>query len=306
MSNIEKVKFWCHKVIPLIYDDSLSYYEVVCKVAYAINEVIGNLEKDETAIETLITEVAKKFDTANIVQTTGENVDKVMSQKAVTDALHNFSTGVTSVNGKVGEVVLNKEDIGLGNVPNIVPYSESNTPPYPVTKVNGQTGEVVLNKEDIGLGNVPNVVPYSASNTPPYPVTSVNGQTGDVIVSGSGGDSNIFIAEANTTTYSAIQTAITNGMSVIAKVPYTDSQSINKFAYFNLISNEGTGGNNAFIFAGFVGIGVCTFMKASVTSDGWNITQSFELAKEMNFNNVTLSITYDDNTTENYNLYYRP
>lgn len=268
MSNIEKVKFWCHKVIPLIYDDSLSYYEVVCKVAYAINEVIGNLEKDETAIETLITEVAKKFDTANIVQTTGVNEDKVMSQKAVTDALHNFSTGVTSVNGKVGEVV--------------------------------------LNKEDIGLGNVPNVVPYSASNTPPYPVTSVNGQTGDVIVSGGGGDNNLFIAEANTTTYSAIQTAITNGMSVIAKVPYTDNQSINKFAYFNLISDKGTGGNNAFIFAGFVGIGVCTFMKASVTSDGWNITQSFELAKEMNFNNVTLSITYDDNTTENYNLYYRP
>lgn len=267
MSNIEKVKFWCHKVIPLVYDDSLSYYEVVCKVAKAINEVIENLENDETAIETLITEVAKKFDTANIVQTTGVNEDKVMSQKAVTDALHDFSTGVTSVNGKVGEVVLNKEDIGLGNVPNIVPYSES--------------------------------------NTPPYPVTSVNGQTGDVIVSGGGGDNNLFIAEANTTTYSAIQTAITNGMSVIAKVPYTDSQSINKFAYFNLISNEGTNGD-AFIFAGFVAIGVCTFMKASVTSNGWNITQSLELAKEINFNNVTLSITYDDNTTENYNLYYRP
>ena len=268
MSNIEKVKFWCNKVIPLVYDDSLSYYEVVCKVAKAINEVIVNLENDEQVIQTIITEVAKKFDTANIVQTTGVNEDKVMSQKAVTDALHDFSTGATSVNGKVGEVVLNKEDIGLGNVPNIVPYSES--------------------------------------NTPPYPVTSVNGQTGDVIVSGGGGDNNLFIAEANTTTYSAIQTAITNGMSVIAKVPYTDDQSINKFAYFNLISDKGTGGNNAFIFGGFVNTGVCTYMKASVTSDAWAIAQPIELAKEINFNNVTLSITYDDNTTENYNLYYKP
>ena len=58
-----------------------------------------------------------------------------------------------------------------------------------VDSVNGKTGTVVLDKTDIGLGNVANVAQYSASNPPPYPVTSVNGQTGDVIVSGGGGSS---------------------------------------------------------------------------------------------------------------------
>ena len=57
----------------------------------------------------------------------------------------------------------------------------------PVTSVNSKTGAVVLDKTDIGLGNVANVVQYSASNPPPYPVTSVNGQTGDVTVGGGGG-----------------------------------------------------------------------------------------------------------------------
>ena len=57
----------------------------------------------------------------------------------------------------------------------------------PVTSVNTKTGAVVLDKTDIGLGNVANVAQYSASNPPPYPVTSVNGQTGDVIVQGGGG-----------------------------------------------------------------------------------------------------------------------
>ena len=56
----------------------------------------------------------------------------------------------------------------------------------PVTSVNSKTGAVVLDKTDIGLGNVANVAQYSASNPPPYPVTSVNGQTGAVIVSGGG------------------------------------------------------------------------------------------------------------------------
>ena len=57
----------------------------------------------------------------------------------------------------------------------------------PVTSVNTKTGAVVLDKTDIGLGNVSNVAQYSASNPPPYPVTSVNGQTGDVTVGGGGG-----------------------------------------------------------------------------------------------------------------------
>ena len=53
----------------------------------------------------------------------------------------------------------------------------------PVQKVNGQTGTVTINKTSVGLGNVANVLQYSASNPPPYPVTSVNSQTGAVVLS---------------------------------------------------------------------------------------------------------------------------
>lgn len=35
-------RFWCQKVLPLVYDDSLSYYEVLCKVVHYINELIKN------------------------------------------------------------------------------------------------------------------------------------------------------------------------------------------------------------------------------------------------------------------------
>ena len=35
-------KFWCQKVLPLVYDDSLSYYETLCKVASYLNDVIQN------------------------------------------------------------------------------------------------------------------------------------------------------------------------------------------------------------------------------------------------------------------------
>lgn len=34
-------KFWCQKVLPLVYDDSLSYYEVLCKVVAYLNDMVG-------------------------------------------------------------------------------------------------------------------------------------------------------------------------------------------------------------------------------------------------------------------------
>lgn len=37
---LETFKFWCFKVLPLVYDDSLSYYEVLCKVVDYINNLI--------------------------------------------------------------------------------------------------------------------------------------------------------------------------------------------------------------------------------------------------------------------------
>lgn len=37
---IDKLYYYCHNILPLVYDDSLSYYEVVCKVVQKLNEVI--------------------------------------------------------------------------------------------------------------------------------------------------------------------------------------------------------------------------------------------------------------------------
>ena len=39
---MKSVRFWCYKVLPLVYDDSLSYYELLCKLVNKINEIIEN------------------------------------------------------------------------------------------------------------------------------------------------------------------------------------------------------------------------------------------------------------------------
>lgn len=129
---------------------------------------------------------------------------------------------VTSINGQIGDVIIEKEDLSGF-------YSSENQPPYPVTSVNGKTGEVVIEQPDLvriedatvdleegiyltnadQLGGknaaeyalIDNVVTsingqtgnitlespdlsgfYSETNPPQYPVTSVNGMSGDVTI----------------------------------------------------------------------------------------------------------------------------
>lgn len=42
--DMRPFRFWCQKVLPLVYDDSLSYYEVLCKLLSYLNDMITSLE----------------------------------------------------------------------------------------------------------------------------------------------------------------------------------------------------------------------------------------------------------------------
>lgn len=37
-------RYWCQKVLPLVYDDSLSYYELLCKVVDYLNKTMEDVE----------------------------------------------------------------------------------------------------------------------------------------------------------------------------------------------------------------------------------------------------------------------
>lgn len=41
MGELKTFRFWCKKVLPLVYDNSLSYYETLCKIVDYINDLIA-------------------------------------------------------------------------------------------------------------------------------------------------------------------------------------------------------------------------------------------------------------------------
>lgn len=59
-TELKPFRFWCQKVLPLVYDDSLSYYELLCKVVDFLNktmEDVETLEGDVTGLHTAYVEL---------------------------------------------------------------------------------------------------------------------------------------------------------------------------------------------------------------------------------------------------------
>ena len=84
MDKLKHFNFWCQKVLPLVYDDSLSYYEVLCKVVKYINQIIGDSNSIITNIEelqsemTIVQEWIDNFDTSYAEKIIEENLMKMI------------------------------------------------------------------------------------------------------------------------------------------------------------------------------------------------------------------------------------
>lgn len=62
---LKHFRFWCQKVLPLVYDDSLSYYEVLCKVVTYINQIIDSENQIIENVEQLKEELEEVQDWIN-------------------------------------------------------------------------------------------------------------------------------------------------------------------------------------------------------------------------------------------------
>lgn len=51
--KVDSFRYWCQKVLPLVYDDSLSYYELLCKVVDYLNNTIADVNTLGTDVDNL-------------------------------------------------------------------------------------------------------------------------------------------------------------------------------------------------------------------------------------------------------------
>lgn len=84
MNDLRPFRFWCQKVLPLVYDDSLSYYEILCKVVDYLNKTMENVNKlsenfDElqSAFNTLKKYIEEYFDNLDIQEEINKKLDEM-------------------------------------------------------------------------------------------------------------------------------------------------------------------------------------------------------------------------------------
>lgn len=95
MKKINKINVCCQKVLPLVYDESLSYYEVLSKVIQKLNELIkiNNNIRDEVHSDYLAVLEAAKVATEAVASVTAMR-DEVLTLKQATEQ---YAHDVTTV-----------------------------------------------------------------------------------------------------------------------------------------------------------------------------------------------------------------
>lgn len=87
-------RFWCQKVLPTVYDDSLSYYELLCKVVNYLNDVIENVDTTNTNVDSIYNSVVQLqnyvnnyFDNLNLQDEINAKLDEYVADGTLTNIL---------------------------------------------------------------------------------------------------------------------------------------------------------------------------------------------------------------------------
>lgn len=82
--TLQPFRYWCQKVLPLVYDDSLSYYELLCKVVNYLNKTMedvetlhGDVTNLHTAYEQLQNYVNMYFSSLDVQQEINNKIDEM-------------------------------------------------------------------------------------------------------------------------------------------------------------------------------------------------------------------------------------
>lgn len=82
-------RYWCHKILPLVYDDSLSYYELLAKLVGKVNELIGAVNTSEENVYNIIKSILDEW-------MEDGTLDKIINEEIFEDLNQKMGIGGTA------------------------------------------------------------------------------------------------------------------------------------------------------------------------------------------------------------------
>ena len=97
--TLQPFRYWCQKVLPLVYDDSLSYYELLCKVVDYLNKTMedvetlhGDVTNLHTAYEELQSYVNNYFSTLDVQAEINNKLNEMSKDGVLSQLIEPFIT----------------------------------------------------------------------------------------------------------------------------------------------------------------------------------------------------------------------
>lgn len=100
-TTIPKFKFWCQKILPLVYDDSLSYMELLCKVVDYLNKVIEDINNIPDYINEVVSDDKLKDILSELLDELREQIARANEGKNTTASFNRDVDELVWLNGKL-------------------------------------------------------------------------------------------------------------------------------------------------------------------------------------------------------------
>lgn len=266
LKEMRPFRYWCQKVLPLVYDDSLGYYELLNKVIDYINNMTKDVASLGESYQKLEEYVNSHLDTTYIKALVDDELDKMVEDgtfdEIVQTALDNkFNAYAETINGIIEEqnATIEEQNEAIEEQTNTL-NTRLSAQDNRITSQNG-----VIMSQKTRLDNLTtNVINLT---------TTTNGHTEDISDLNSDVSSLNTTVSGHTSSISAMQTSINNINNAINAstftVPYLKASDIgatNSFTKENLgkwmkyvVANYGSQIGNRGIM-GVVNLGVASFV----------------------------------------------
>lgn len=117
--DLKPFKFWCQKVLPLIYDDSLSYYELLCKVVDYLNNTMTDVTVLHDEFVQLQNWVNDYFENLDVQNEINNKLDEMAEDGTLSNLLepylNEFNTKISKQDESIA--VLNSRVDNLSKLP---------------------------------------------------------------------------------------------------------------------------------------------------------------------------------------------
>ena len=101
--TLQPFRYWCQKVLPLVYDDSLSYYELLCKVVDYLNKTMedvetlhGDVTNLHTAYEELQSYVNTYFSSLDVQEEINNKLDNMAESGELYEIIRRYTDPIVN------------------------------------------------------------------------------------------------------------------------------------------------------------------------------------------------------------------